>query len=451
MSPPSPDNPLLLRGGRVIDPAGGLDSRRDVLIEDGRISAIGERVDAPKGTDVIDLPEHYWVTPGLVDIHVHFRDPGQSAKETTMTGAAAAIAGGFTTVCIMPNTSPAIDNVQTLQYVNRIGAETGIRIIPVPGVTKDLDGKELTAMGTMVDYGAVAFTDDGMPIVSAQMMRKALQYAAMFDVPIVCHAEDPTLCGCGVMNEGLVSTRLGLPGIPGVAESTMVARDIILARDTGGHVHFAHLSTAESVRLVREAKAEGLKITAESTPHNLTLTDDTLSDYNPDYKMYGPIRTEADRQALVEGLLDGTIDAIATDHAPHTPEEKARTVDEAPRGVIGLETSLGAILTFLYHQPQGHRALTPVEVIRLMGWGGVQAYGIDRKIPDCGRLQVGGRADITVIDPDRTWRVNPDEFRSKSRNCPFNGMVLTGRAVMTIAAGACMMDRREEAMCVGAT
>lgn len=423
---------ILIKGGRVINPKTNIDEVQDVLINDGVIEAIDKNIDESAADKVVRLNQNFWVTPGLIDVHVHFRDPGESAKETIVTGADAAIAGGFTTVCVMPNTKPAIDSLPSVQYIQNIAEPTGITIYPVPGVTKGLDGKELTPMGTLSQNGAVAFTDDGYPVVNANIMRKALEYSSMFNVPIVCHAEDPDLCGCGVMHEGYYSTKLGLPGIPSVAESTMVARDIVLARDTGGHVHFAHLSTKESVDLVRQAKKEGLKITAETTPHNLTLTDAALQEYNPNFKMYGPLRSEEDRKALVEGLKDGTIDCIATDHAPHTPDEKNNTLDSAPRGVIGLETSLGVILTHFYHT----NVLAPARIVDLMSIGGARAYGLKQ----CGSLEVGQPADITVIDPHREWLVDPVAFKSKSRNCPFNGQTLTGKAMMTIAKGVVLMD-----------
>lgn len=423
---------LLLKGGRVINPDNKLNDVLDVLIVDGKIERLAPDIDTPEQAEVIQLTAEHWVTPGLIDIHVHFRDPGGSAKETTATGAAAAIAGGFTTVCIMPNTSPVIDSVPILEHVRHAGEQTGINILPVPAVTKGLEGKELSPMGTLYENGAIGFTDDGMPITNALMMRRALEYSKMFGVPIICHAEDTNLCGCGVMHEGFYATKLGLRGIPNSAESTMVARDILLAKETGGHVHFAHLSAKESIDLIRNAKREGLKITAETTPHNLTLTDEALQDYNPNFKMYAPLRSEADRQALIAGLQDGTIDAIATDHAPHTPEEKALTFDEAPRGVIGLETSLGVILTHFYKTA----LLTPEQIIRLMSTGPAAAYGLK----NCGRLSVGECADVTVIDPNLTWTVDPMSFKSKSRNCPFNGHTLTGKAVMTIAKGNILMN-----------
>ncbi|MEB3286070.1 MAG: dihydroorotase [Vampirovibrionales bacterium] len=431
---------LLLKGGRVLMPAlkneqaseKSMDALLDVLIEDGRITAIGDNLSESDVDTVIQLKKEQWVTPGLVDIHVHFRDPGQGSKETIATGALAAAAGGFTTVCMMPNTSPTIDSVSVLEYVEQAARKTKINVLTVPAVTKGLEGKELTAMGTLVSKGAVAFSDDGMPIESAGIMRKALEYAKMFGVAIVCHAEDPSLCGCGVMHEGYYSTRLGLPGIPSSAESTMVARDIELARQTGGHVHFAHLSCKESVALIRQAKKEGLNVTSETTPHNLALTDATICDYDPNFKMYGPLRAADDQAALIEGILDGTIDAIATDHAPHTPEEKLLTFNEAPRGVIGLETSLGVILTHFYHSGK----LSALDVVRLMSTAAAECYGLK----DAGILRQGMPADITVIDPELSWTVDPNRFFSKSKNCPFNGQTLQGKAILTIAKGEIVYD-----------
>lgn len=423
---------FLLKGGRVLIPASdvtpsAIDSVLDVLVEDGIVKEIGTNLTAGKSVETITLNSDWWVTPGLVDVHVHFRDPGQAHKESIATGALAAAAGGFTTVCMMPNTTPVIDSASVFEYVQQASAKTDINVLTVPGVSKGLKGEELTAIGTLYEKGAVAFSDDGYPIENANLMRKALEYTKMFNVPIVCHAEDTALCGCGVMHEGFHSMRLGLPGIPSVAESTMVARDIELVRLTGGHVHFAHLSCKESVHLIRQAKKEGLKITAETTPHNLTLTDECISNYNPNFKMYGPLRADDDRKALVDGILDGTIDAIATDHAPHSLDEKQLTFVEAPRGVIGLETSLGVIMTHFFHTG----LISELDVVRLMSTGGALSYGLK----DAGRLAVGSKADITIIAPNHRWTVDPTQFKSKSQNCPFNGQELTGKAIATIANG----------------
>ena len=416
----------LLKGGRVINPATHTDDVLVVLIEDGRVVAIEKNI-AESHDEVITLTSKHWVVPGLVDVHVHFRDPGSPDKENTESGAAAAIAGGFTTVCVMPNTSPVIDSTPMVQYILNAAKSTGIQIFPIAAVTRGLEGQEMTSIGTLLANGAVGFSDDGKPIASANMMRKALEYSKMFDVPIVCHAEDCSLFGHGVMHEGYYSTLLGLPGIPSVAESVIVARDIELVRFTGGKVHFAHISSKESVALIRKAKAEGLPITAETTPHYLSLTDACCQGYDPDFKMNGPLRADSDQAALLEAVADGTIDVIATDHAPHTPDEKSMAFDGAPNGVIGLETSLGVILTHLHHTQR----ISPTEIVRLMSTRPAELF----KLKESGNLAVGQRADITVIDPDLRWTVDPSQFKSKSRNSPFKGHTLTGKAVLTIANG----------------
>lgn len=422
----------LLKGGRVINPATQLDAVMDVLIDGNVIAEIRanipeSRIDKAAGDTITLLNENHWVVPGLVDVHVHFRDPGNPDKETTETGAAAAIAGGFTTVCVMPNTSPVIDSTPMVQYILNAAKPTGIQIFPIAAVTRGLEGEEMTSIGTLLANGAVGFSDDGRPVASANMMRKALEYSKMFDVPIVCHAEDCTLCGNGVMHEGYYSTLLGLPGIPSVSESVIVARDIELARFTGGRVHFAHISSKESIELIRKAKAEGVNITAETTPHYLALTDACCQGYDPNFKMNGPLRAEDDQKALIEAIQDGTIDTIATDHAPHTPDEKALAFDCAPNGVIGLETSLGVMLTHFYHTG----LMTPSAIIRLMTSRPAEIF----KLGDAGKLEVGKRADVTVIDSKRPWQVDPTQFRSKSRNTPFKGHQFQGKAVLVFANG----------------
>jgi dihydroorotase len=420
----------LLKGGRVINPATHIDEVLDVLIEDGRIMAIEKNIAESQADEVVLLSPKHWVVPGLVDVHVHFRDPGSPDKENTESGAAAALAGGFTTVCVMPNTSPVIDSTPMVQYILNAAKTTGIQIFPIAAVTRGLEGQEMTSIGTLLANGAVGFSDDGKPIASANMMRKALEYSKMFDVPIVCHAEDCSLFGHGVMHEGYYSTLLGLPGIPSVAESVIVARDIELVRFTGGKVHFAHISSKESVALIRKAKAEGLPITAETTPHYLSLTDACCQGYDPDFKMNGPLRAGSDQQALIEAVADGTIDVIATDHAPHTPDEKSMAFDGAPNGVIGLETSLGVILTHFHHTQR----LNPTEIVRLMATRPAEIF----KLKESGNLAVGQRADITVIDPELSWVVEPTLFKSKSRNSPFKGQTLQGKAIMTFANGECL-------------
>lgn len=434
---------ILLKGGRVINPATQTDEVLDVLVDGTVIAAIDKNLAAADADKVIELGPEQWVVPGLVDVHVHFRDPGNPDKETTETGAAAAIAGGFTSVCVMPNTSPVIDSTPMVQYIVNAAKDTGIRIHPVAAITRGLEGQELTPMGTLKAHGAVAFTDDGKPVSNANMMRKALEYSRMFDIPIVCHAEDCDLCGHGVMHEGYYSTLLGLPGIPSVAESVMVARDIELARFTGGHVHFAHISSKESVDLIRKGKAEGVNITAETTPHYLALTDACCEKYDPDFKMNGPLRSEADRQALITAIQDGTIDCIATDHAPHTPDEKALAFDEAPNGVIGLETSMAVMLTHFYHTG----LLQPTEIINLMSTRPAEIF----KLPQTGTLTVGQQADVTIIDPALEWTVDPAQLKSKSRNTPFKGHTLKGKPVMVIADGQVLLEAESPRTAVSAS
>ena len=416
----------LLKGGRVLNPATGYDGVADVLMQDGKILAVEPNITAPDGAEIIELTPEHWVAPGLVDLHVHFRDPGRSDKETTATGSAAAIAGGFTTVCTMPNTNPVLDTTQTMLYVLDAASKSPIHIHPIAGATKGLEGKELTPMGTLASLGAVGFSDDGFCLMNAQIMRLALEYARMFDMPFICHAEDTNLSKNGCMNEGYYSTMLGLPGYPSIAESVIVSRDIELSRVTGGHVHFAHISTRESVGLIRKAKAEGLRITAEVTPHHLTLTDYNCVGYNGNFKMNPPLRSKEDQAALIEALADGTFDAVATDHAPHTPDEKTMAFDGCPNGVIGLETALGVMLTKLVHTGK----LTPLQLIDRMSTGPARALNLP-----AGNLQPGDCADVVVIDPNHSWTVNPSQFKSKSRNTPFAGWALQGKAVQLYAHG----------------
>jgi len=430
-NPPTTSQRLLLQGGRILDPATQTDRVGDVLVVDGRIAAIAPTITAEPNDHVMTLTPEHWVTPGLVDIHVHFRDPGQPAKETTLTGAHAAMAGGFTSVCIMPNTRPTLDNTHTLEYVQQAAQQTPVRIFPVCAVTEGLKGERITPMAQLAGLGSVAFTDDGLCVMNAQIMKQALDYSAQLDVPIMQHAEDHNLSGKPAMHAGHVACCLGLPGMSNAAESTIVARDIELARATGGHVHVCHISTQEAVELVHRAQAEGLKVTAEVTPHHLVLTEDALWGYDTDYKMCPPLRAEADRQAVVAGLIDGTIGAIATDHAPHTATEKARPFTQAPMGVVGLETAVGVVLTHLYHT----NMMDALTLVSRMTWEPVQIMHLDRQQPGIGRLAVGELADITVIDPNASWVVDPTAFLSKSRNSCFKSMTLTGKPLTTIIAG----------------
>jgi len=422
----------LLKGARVIDPSQNMDTIADVLIEQNQVQAIGPDLPVDDIDSVYQLSPDYWVTPGLIDIHVHLRDPGQWEKETIQTGTEAAIAGGFTAVACMPNTKPTIDNLSTLTYVNTTAKQNArIAVYPVAAATKDIAGEELTEMAELKTNGAVAFTDDGHCLMDSRMMRLALEYCKMLNMPFICHAEDMNLSGQGCMNEGYYSTLLGLPGIPNVSESVIVGRDIQLAKVTGGHVHFAHISTRESVELIRQAKAEGISITAETTPHYIALTDEAVSGYDPDFKMNPPLRSKTDQEALIEGLIDGTIDAVATDHAPHTRDEKAQSFDHAPNGVIGLETSLAVILTHLFHTGK----MSPLNIIHRMSTGPAQCLKLSG-----GTLKPGSPANLTVIHPGLKWTVDPSQMKSKSRNTPFKGQTLRGKALQVFYQGEALLQ-----------
>ncbi|MDX1644058.1 MAG: dihydroorotase [Thermoanaerobaculia bacterium] len=419
---------LLLRGGRVVDPAREVDAEMDVLVEGDRIAALGADLEAPEGAEVVDADGKV-VTPGLIDIHVHLREPGQEYKESIESGARAAAAGGFTAVACMANTVPVNDNRSVTEHIVKEAAKHPYaRVYPVGAVSKGLAGEELAEIADMVSAGIVAVSDDGLPVWDSELMRRALQYVQHFDIPLVQHAQDLSLTRGGVMHEGIWSTRLGLPGMPGAGEDVMVARDLALVEDTGGRYHVQHLSTARSLELVRRAKAEGLPVTCEVTPHHLLLTDEevALSGFSTHTKMSPPLRSESDRQALLAGLADGTVDAIASDHAPHHPDEKALQFSEAPFGVVGLETTVSLCLDRLVRPGvislERLVALLASEPARLMGLPG-------------GSLEPGGPADITVLDLDAEVVIEPADFRSKARNTPFGGWELVGAPVLTVVAG----------------
>lgn len=415
----------VLKGARVLDPSQNIDEIMDILVADGKIAAIGKNVYIGDA-EVIDLTGMI-ATPGLIDMHVHFREPGYEYKEDIETGSRSAAAGGFTTVACMPNTRPPVDNAAMVEYVKSRALKSGlVRVLPIGCVSKGLEGKEIAEMGDMAAAGAVAFSDDGRPVADSSLMRKALMYASMFDRVIIDHCEDPGLFEGGQVNEGRVSTLLGLQGIPDSAEEIMVARNILLARETGTGVHIAHVSTKGSVELIRRAKAEGVKVTCEATPHHLTLTEEAVLGYNTDAKMNPPLRTGEDVEALLEGLRDGTIDAIATDHAPHSTDEKDVEFDKASFGIVGLETALGIVLTRIV----GSGILDLKQAIEKMTAGPARILGID-----AGSLTIGKPADITVIDPDLEWTVDKNSFFSKGRNTPFHGWKLKGRAVLTMVGG----------------
>lgn len=420
---------ILIRRGRVIDPATGREETADILLEGGKIVRIGriaakEKDAAAEEIDAAGLI----VAPGLVDMHVHLREPGSEEKETIATGSAAAVAGGVTTVAAMPNTAPPTDNVASAEFVILQGQRAGkANIYPIGAITKNRAGVELAEIGRLAAAGAVAFSDDGAPVQNAEVMRRALSYARMFGKPVIDHCEDKDLFGEGVMHEGAVSTRLGLPGIPAVAEEIMVERNIALAESTEGHIHLAHLSTARAAEAVRRAKKKGIHVTAEVAPHHLALTDAAVAGYDAVHKMNPPLRTKADVEAMAAALADGTIDCVASDHAPHTTEEKQQEFIRAPFGVIGMETMLGVVWTAL---GKTRRMDWPTLLMRMSA-----APAAILGLPAKGKIEEGADADIVLIDPKKEWTVDPNKFLSKSRNCPFAGWTLTAKAVLTIVGG----------------
>jgi dihydroorotase len=423
---------ILLRGGRVVDPSQKLDAKRDVLIADGRIEKIRARLDAPEGIRVVDCGGLV-VTPGLIDVHVHLREPGEEHKETIATGAASAAAGGFTAVCAMPNTDPPIDDPAAVGFVAAQGRRArGARVYPVGCISVGREGKRLALIGEMVDAGAVAITDDGNPVMDSGLMRSALEYSMAFGIPVADHPEDLGLSINGHMNEGLVSTRLGLPGKPNAAEDIHIVRDILLAELTGGHIHLQHVSTHFGVESIRQAKARGVRVTAEATPHHLVLTHEAVNGYRTDAKMNPPLRAPEDVEAVRAGLADGTLDTVATDHAPHHYDEKEAAFTEAPNGIVGLETALGIMLTRVV----GEGVIDLPTLIDRMSCGPARAFNLPG-----GTLAEGSPADVTIFDPKEKWVVDPAEFKSKSRNTPFGGKELVGRPKMTLVGGRFVFER----------
>ncbi len=417
-------NDLLIRGARVIDPASGMDGVADIAIADGKIAAVG-KLGGAKSREVIDAGGMI-ACPGLIDVHVHCREPGHEEEETIATSAAAAVAGGFTTVCAMPNTHPPMDNETAVQYVLQRAAEADLaRVLPVGCITKAREGKELSEMAQMLGAGAVAFSDDGDGVASSSVMQRALQYAGMLDTVLMQHCQDGDLAG-GVMNSGAVAVRLGLGGIAPAGEQIMLRRDLELVERTGARYHVQHVSCAGSVGMIRQAKAAGLPVTAEATPHHLLLTDAACMSYDSNYKMNPPLRSSADVEALRAGVADGTIDCLATDHAPHSNEEKDLEFALAPFGIIALECALGLYIKALVETG----LMDYPALIARMTTG--PAGCIRRPL---GTLAAGSPADVTVIDPSREWTVDVHDFRSKSRNCPFHGWQLRGRAACTIVGG----------------
>jgi dihydroorotase len=417
---------LLIQGGLVVDPAQALSVPRDLLIEAGKIAALEPPGTIPAEGRQVIAAQHLVVTPGLIDMHVHLREPGEEYKETILTGTQAAVAGGFTAVAAMPNTRPVNDNTAITRFIpEAAGAARLARVYPVGAISMGSLGQTLSEYADQKEAGAVAFSDDGRPVMNPMLMRRALEYARTFDVPLIAHEEDLDLRANGMMHEGRVSLELGLRGIPSATEESMIFRDLALLQLTGGRLHIAHVSAFGSVALIRTAKAAGLTVTAETAPHYFTLTDAAVRGYDTNAKVNPPLRTDADVAAIKDGLADGTLDAIACDHAPHTSLEKDLEFEAAAFGLIGLETSLGLSLELVHDG-----VLTLSQLVAAMSTHPASILGVPG-----GTLAVGSPADVTVIDLNREWTVDANTFASRSRNCPFNGWALRGRAVMTIVGG----------------
>ncbi len=424
---------IVIKNGRIIDPKRNIDAVGDIWLDGDRIKRIafgGDGRELSENDRVIDAAGKV-VAPGLVDVHVHFRDPGFTYKEDIHTGAAAAAKGGYTTVVLMANTKPIVDNVETLQHVLEEGKKTGIHILSTAAVSLGFKGEELTDMEGLKAAGAAGFTDDGIPLKDGRLVREAMEKAAVLDMPLSFHEEDPAYIKQNGINHGRVSEQLGIYGSPALAEDVMVARDCMIAKDTGAAIDVQHISSASSVAMVRLAKSLGANVWAEVTPHHFTLTEEAVLKHGTLAKMNPPLRTEADRDALIKGLKDGTIDMIATDHAPHSAEEKARPLTEAPSGITGLETALALGITNLVKK--GH--LTMVQLMEKMSYNPARLYHLD-----CGCLEENGPADLVIFDPEKTWIVKKEEFASKAANSPFIGEELTGKVIYTICKGTIVYE-----------
>lgn len=421
---------LIIKGGRVIDPVNRIDRVMDLQIEKGLVTRIGKGLSGER----ILWAKGLWILPGLIDMHVHLREPGYEYKETIETGSLAAAAGGFTAIACMPNTDPVNDNGSVTNFIlTEAKKSAAVRVLPVGAVSRGQKGQRLAEIGEMAECGVVALSDDGRPVTSSELMRRGMEYARTFGLPVISHSEDFDLSGSGVMHEGEISMRLGLPGIPSVSEEIAVERDIRLAEYTGAVLHIAHVSTRSSVELIRRAKKRGVRVTAEVTPHHLTLTHEALLEYDTNLKVNPPLRSKEDRRALIKGLSDGILDVIATDHAPHNIAEKEVEFEKAAFGLIGLETALPLVLRLMHEG-----ALTPSQVVERMAAGPARILGIPG-----GSLHEGAPADVTVVDPERVFSVNADRFRSKSRNTPFDGWELKGKAVCTLVRGKVTYEDRK--------
>ena len=427
---------ILIANGHLIDPAAQENTGLSLLVEDGKVSAWLKHSDSvPEGAEVFDAAGMV-VAPGFIDMHVHLREPGQEHKETIASGCSAAVAGGWTSVCPMPNTQPVNDNAAITRYMIEQAERAGLaNVFPIGAITKASDGVELAEMGEMKAAGAVAVSDDGRPVPNAGTMRRAMQYASDFDLPVIDHCEDKSLSSGGVMHEGRVSLRLGLKGMPALAEEIDAVRDILIAKESGAHIHIAHVSTKGTIEAIRRAKAEGINVTCEVTPHHFSLTDQAVEGYDTNTKMAPPLRSEDHHQAVLEGLRDGTIDAIATDHAPHHADEKALEFDRAPMGIIGLETGLGLAFEKLVHTGI-------IDLVRLVQLCSVNPARIF-KLKGRGTVSPGSIADITILDPDLKWTYSTAESMSKSRNTPFDGWSFTGGPIATLVGGRIVYRRSQ--------
>ncbi len=427
---------LLIANGHLIDPEASENTGMSVLVEDGKVSAwLSPNEVPPEGCEIFDAAG-LLVSPGFIDMHVHLREPGQEHKETIASGCAAAVAGGWTSVCPMPNTQPVNDNAAITRYMIEQAERAGLaNVFPIGAITKSSDGVELAEMGEMKAAGAVAVSDDGRPVPNAGTMRRAMQYACDFDLPVIDHCEDKSLSSGGVMHEGQVSLRLGLKGMPALAEEIDAVRDILIAKETGAHIHIAHASTKGTIEAIRRAKAEGINVTCEVTPHHFTLTDESVEGYDTNTKMAPPLRSSEHLEAVLEGLRDGTIDAIATDHAPHHSDEKALEYDRAPFGITGLETGVGLAFERLVHTG----VIDLVRLVQLCSVNPARIFNLAGR----GTLSPGSIADITILDPDLKWTYSTAKSVSKSRNTPFDGWTFTGGAVATIVGGRFVYRRNE--------